>query len=792
MHTSGCVSHAPGAWRLVIRRLLVSMPLAGVAASAVAQVWTLHSFDSVDTFTFAFPQNATLEIIDNSAKRVPYLPGPVTRHSYAGRISSGPRPDSWPGVSIRRNPTGHFFNLSNVKAVAADLTNLGDTYITMTVKLIDSQKRSYEGYIQLAPGAFKSVALPFFNVPTPYEFGIHELPGAWWESSTNPGVKFIGTGLPASGFDISRVTSIEIFAGRPRVPVNVAVDYVRIIHDGFVTQGGETSYSQFVRGLVDPYGQNAKTDFPDKYVPSDSLNPWRSSLPHRHAVEDAELGTFRREAGQNEYLGDASRVLTTGAGYFRTFKVGTRWNLVDPSGAAFYSVGINSVDPQAYSTFTETNPGDSIYIGYPAPTIRRQDLFVSLPHDVVAESLGTPDGNDWWPAYNHYLANLKRKFGQDPLSAATLYRQEWQKLTARRMIDWGFNTLGAWSLYSGRYDLFYYDGVNNGAEWLSKRTGENPPTKIPYTMALKFDAPVYVKTLGGKQVCDPYVSGFQTSVRGSIDRWTTWYPYMKTDPWLIGYFVDNEPPFMDDQYGTMTLPGGIFLNNISISPAKQAFINWLKNKYPTIAQLNGAWGTNFSSYDSLNSPFQLNTSTSTAALQEDCHELTAVFAEKWMKELNAALKAVDPNHLNLGARLNRWTQRIAERVSRHCNVLSLNAYGPDLRTKAFNDLKSLNKPLLVTEFHTTTTSDGFHGGGQFGAFTQDHRAESYEAYAQSAFEHPNIVGYHFYQLVDFPLSGGAFNGENHNVGLLSVTDTPYARFIEAVRRANRRKYTATR
>jgi len=47
--------------------------------------------------------------------------------------------------------------------------------------------------------------------------------------------------------------------------------------------------------------------------------------------------------------------------------------------------------------------------------------------------------------------------------------------------------------------------------------------------------------------------------------------------------------------------------------------------------------------------------------------------------------------------------------------------------------------------------------------------------------HPNFVGCHWFQYNDQPLTGRWFDGENYNIGFVTVTDTPYPEMVEAAR-----------
>jgi hypothetical protein len=50
---------------------------------------------------------------------------------------------------------------------------------------------------------------------------------------------------------------------------------------------------------------------------------------------------------------------------------------------------------------------------------------------------------------------------------------------------------------------------------------------------------------------------------------------------------------------------------------------------------------------------------------------------------------------------------------------------------------------------------------------------------------PDIVGCHWFQYADEPLTGRLLDGENGNMGFVAVTDIPYADLVSAAREANR-------
>jgi hypothetical protein len=65
------------------------------------------------------------------------------------------------------------------------------------------------------------------------------------------------------------------------------------------------------------------------------------------------------------------------------------------------------------------------------------------------------------------------------------------------------------------------------------------------------------------------------------------------------------------------------------------------------------------------------------------------------------------------------------------------------------------------------------------------RGVAYRYYVEQAAAHPALIGTSWFQWVDQPCTG-RFDGENYNIGLVDVTDRPYADLVEAMRTTHRR------
>jgi hypothetical protein len=65
------------------------------------------------------------------------------------------------------------------------------------------------------------------------------------------------------------------------------------------------------------------------------------------------------------------------------------------------------------------------------------------------------------------------------------------------------------------------------------------------------------------------------------------------------------------------------------------------------------------------------------------------------------------------------------------------------------------------------------------------RGVAYRYYVEQAASFPEFFGSSWFQWVDQP-STGRMDGENHNIGLVDVTDRPYRELIEAIKTTHRR------
>jgi len=96
----------------------------------------------------------------------------------------------------------------------------------------------------------------------------------------------------------------------------------------------------------------------------------------------------------------------------------------------------------------------------------------------------------------------------------------------------------------------------------------------------------------------------------------------------------------------------------------------------------------------------------------------------------------------------------------------------------------LRKPALIGEFQFGSTDTGLFWPGLYDVAVEAERGPAYAGYLRSALANPDIVGVHWFQYVDEPLTGRLLDGENGQMGFVSVADVPYAGLVSAARDAN--------
>lgn len=461
-------------------------------------------------------------------------------------------------------------------------------------------------------------------------------------------------------------------------------------------------------------------------------------------VTDAQIGgsgLFGGSTGKFPYLADeygGVKLPSLGShpGPWRTTKRRGRWVILDPLGNPFFSQGVIGAG----------NPCIALVSG-------RQSYFTAdalPPENSPLSQFYRTDGDT--VSYNFYLANYYRK-----------YADQWQnkliERTLNRMRDWGFNTLAP--------------GAYGPVEW-----AEN---SLPYTHAVdvRGDFARMTDVYSGQAMPDVFDPNWAVAVQTTVGNELA---NQLDDNRSMGLFVDNELPWAKPweaenmRYGLVEM---VWRSDAS-EAAKVKFVDGLKSKYGTVSALNAAWGASYGSWDALQNSQSVPGSIN-SAMGQDFQDFTLQFARKYFSTIHQAIQSTGYKGLYLGCRFMFFCPEVVQACKENCDVLSFNGYDP-MPTLYRDQLMSLDMPTLISEF-------GF-GAADLGRssfypsiITEKDRASMVRAYVSDAQRLPNLVGMHWYQWGDQPISGIYSDGVNFSIGLVTLADVPYYQLTSVLRGA---------
>ena len=221
----------------------------------------------------------------------------------------------------------------------------------------------------------------------------------------------------------------------------------------------------------------------------------------------------------------------------------------------------------------------------------------------------------------------------------------------------------------------------------------------------------------------------------------------RDDPYLIGYFVGNEPAFD----GRETDVVDMILNG------------------PNTATQNKC------------KEFLTNGDT-----PERRKEFVIKTFEKYLDLAIAAIKKYDPNHLTLGIRFGGEVSYELLRTGSKFDVCSINIYEYEPMWQIQRTNRNTGRPVLIGEFHIGVPANGL-GAGLVQAKDQKERGKAYRYYVEQSASLSGFVGAYWFQWRDEPVLG-RMDGENYNIGFVDVNDRPYKELVEAAKLTSKHLY----
>ena len=673
------------------------------------------------------------------------------------------------------------WNLSPFKQanLALDVENTGATSIQMYLSIENNQGQSRRYSVSLASDFKGTVYVPVSGKEADTDSGLWGDAPPW----TTEDKMLVWRSWRSAGVELETIAALNFFTIGILEPKSVQIDNIRL------RQNPPTDPNWLVN-IIDQYGQNARLDTPLKVHSDEQLQQ----------LAQQELRQLQESSGmphRSKFGGYTNAPRREATGYFRTEKVNGKWWMVDPEGYLFFSHGPANVRMANMSTITgidyrdpsvrvrhvdELTPEDSMGIVAVSDQVRatryvsselRHNMFEWLPEysDPLADHYSYRRSTHKGPVphgetYSFYQANLERRYGE---TEAKSYLKKWQEVTMQRMHDWGFTSFGNW------VDPAFYAA-----------------DKVPY-FANGWIIGDY-QTLSGETnhwglMPDPFDPVFAQRAKSTIDAIAK---DVKASPWCVGIFIDNEKSW-GEREGSVNARYGVILDalakNSQTSPAKAAFSAYLKQKYSTIEQLNSAWNSDLKDWQALDNGVVMTDYS--AQHVQDLSTMLAMLGEQYFQVVHGTLAEVLPKHLYMGARMANWgmPDEIITASLKYSDVLSFNIYEEGMQEHFWKFLEKADLPVVIGEFHIGTATDsGMFNPGIVHAANQSDRAKMYKDYMQSVLTKPYMVGAHWFQYIDEPISGRAFDGENANIGFVTAADIPYPELIQAVKEVTSTMY----
>lgn len=469
--------------------------------------------------------------------------------------------------------------------------------------------------------------------------------------------------------------------------------------------------------VVDRYGQYLHQDWSGKVTSDEQLSREYAEEASRLADIAPDLVTYDKYGGLRK-LGKYDAT-----GYFRLQQVDGRWWFVTPDGHLFFLKAVDafSADEWGYGTW------------YKNPDGTPRDLFAELP-----------DPERFAPCYSEgdkgYIvsflkANLMRKYGDD-------YLPKWRDISRKRMIDWGFNAQGKWH--------------------------RDTEVVMPYITQAPTPTDV-IRVLWGIDPFDPDFSA-------KLDRTFDLRPY-RTDPWLIGYFFENERGWNRD------VVAGVVQRDSAL-PAKNAFVRYLAEAYDDdLDRVNELLGTDADSFPAL-----ADTRISIARVPDkDIKAFITLASKTYFRKVRNAIQKQDPHHLFLGTSLvPTWRTSPEWNVGGrdYLDAISFDWYSTSVQY--LQQYEGYGKPILNLEFAFMYPDRGLTSHNpSVTATSQADRGEKYRAFVEAQARSRAFVGFAWFVYYDQAVTRKPGATETFNVGLTNQQDQPYHDMTDIMRQVNR-------
>ncbi len=701
-----------------------------------------------------FEENGVPDFLSTTAAQ-----GKVTDSgdSKALKLSLATSQNEWAGIELTPDSPWDVSKFGNI-SIVFDATSLGDHTTQLFLNITDANGKDHSRSAVIRSGGMKTYysVLSSEDLKSDSEDEFVELNLASGMRSNPPPFKTDAIQFSwlwgTKNLDLTGISRIKLSSMNSSHDKEFLIDNIRIA-------ANPPTQTDYLKGILDEFGQAAKKDFTGKV----------HSVAELHATRDAELASFKTNPfnDRSTYGGWKAGPKLEATGYFRTEKYNGKWGLVDPDGYLYLATGIDVIRLGDTSTMTgldhKVYPSDEDHSQTENHTIVsnvRRDLFQWLPgtDDPLAKHYSYAHGvhsgtMENGISYNFYEANLERKYGAN-------YLEHWRNVTVDRMINWGFTSLGNWTepgLYNNER-IPYFANANIRGDHKTVSSGNDFWHALPDV----FDT-------AWENHADDAVRSVAKETQGS--------------PWCVGVFIDNEISFgrpTSDQtrYG---IPINTLQRDGKEVPTKAAFTRIIREKYKSIEALNTVWETEIDSWEAFDKGF--DSTMKNEAQRADYALLLEAYADKYYATIAQSMDKHLPKHLYLGSRMPDWgmPMEVIRGAQKNLDVLSFNLYKESLLAESWAFLEDIDMPAIIGEYSVGSTDDGHYHFGIIDAESQEDRAKKFVDYLESVVANPYFIGAHWFQYIDSNMTGRVYDGENYNNGFIRVSDIPYQPMVDATK-----------
>ncbi|HEY2013812.1 MAG TPA: hypothetical protein VGH38_09950 [Bryobacteraceae bacterium] len=343
--------------------------------------------------------------------------------------------------------------------------------------------------------------------------------------------------------------------------------------------------------------------------------------------------------------------------------------------------------------------------------------------------LVSPEGNAF---FSKGVDNVSFSPESDSSPKAPADPAAWAKAASGQLRGWNFNTVGAWSA-----PQLYTTGIAYA-----------PVINI----ASSVQRDVWLK--GG--VVDYFGAAFREAADRAAERLCA--PHAK-DPWLLGYFTDNELRWGRDWRSGESLLEG-YLKMAKDSAGFEKATAFLKTRGQSAESLT----------------------------DEDKDQFLEMVASEYGRVTSEAIRRHDPNHMVLGCRFAGYPgDTVMRAIGKHFDVISFHSYNATAPVERLEQITRLTgKPTMITEFSFKAMDSGLPNtkGAAKPVATQEDRAKGFAGYVEALAALPGCVGFHWFEYRDEPKEGRRLDGENSNYGVVKIDFTPWEVLTQRMKQVN--------